>query len=284
MTTTLSARWAIMLFLVLPTAIFSQTNGRDQNAVTWQNGADKLTGDFIAAYQSGDAERMATCYTVSARLGSITLTRAAIKDRYARFFNTRKNAAVMIAFNGKTAVKPITTDRASVTVPLQVTLAVKGQTKISTLLLTWTVIGGQGRRALQIVEANQLTLTDDTPPDSSALINFWPQIYFAANSDSLSAEATQRLSAFVQQLKPVLASYPAALILLEGNTDERGSSEDCLKVAQARADAVKNYLVLNGIPAANLRTISYGKEKPVCTESDDACWAKNDRVDVKDAH
>lgn len=66
-------------------------------------------------------------------------------------------------------------------------------------------------------------------------------------------------------------------VKIEGNCDERGTVEYNLALGQKRADAAKNYLVGLGVDGKKLDTISYGKERPVCTEHNEACWAQNRR-------
>jgi len=64
---------------------------------------------------------------------------------------------------------------------------------------------------------------------------------------------------------------------VEGHCDERGSTEYNLALGDNRASAVKNALVAGGIAADRVKTISYGKEKPFCTESNESCWQQNRR-------
>jgi peptidoglycan-associated lipoprotein len=66
-------------------------------------------------------------------------------------------------------------------------------------------------------------------------------------------------------------------VRIEGNCDERGTVEYNLALGQKRADAAKNFLVGLGVNASGLDTISYGKERPVCMEHNEACWAQNRR-------
>ena len=68
---------------------------------------------------------------------------------------------------------------------------------------------------------------------------------------------------------------PGTKVRVEGNCDERGTVEYNLALGQKRADAAKNYLVGLGVDANALQTISYGKERPLCTEKNENCWAKN---------
>lgn len=74
-----------------------------------------------------------------------------------------------------------------------------------------------------------------------------------------------------------LQKYPQVRVTIEGNCDERGTREYNLALGARRADAVKNYLVSLGVPSSRVDTISYGKERPVCTQSDETCWAQNRR-------
>jgi peptidoglycan-associated lipoprotein len=67
------------------------------------------------------------------------------------------------------------------------------------------------------------------------------------------------------------------LVLIEGNCDERGTAEYNLALGEKRAKAAMNYLVAQGIQANRITIISYGKERPVCTEKTEACWAQNRR-------
>jgi peptidoglycan-associated lipoprotein len=67
------------------------------------------------------------------------------------------------------------------------------------------------------------------------------------------------------------------LVLIEGHCDERGTNEYNLILGEKRAKAAMNYLVAQGVQAGRITIISYGKERPVCTEKTEACWAKNRR-------
>jgi len=66
-------------------------------------------------------------------------------------------------------------------------------------------------------------------------------------------------------------------VIVEGNCDERGTKEYNLALSDKRANAAKQYLISLGIPSARIDTVSYGKEKPLCTESTEECWTKNRR-------
>src|SRR5208337_3995023 len=85
--------------------------------------------------------------------------------------------------------------------------------------------------------------------------------YFDLDKAEIRPDAREAL----QKTANFLKGYPQAHVTIEGHCDERGST------------AVKAYLVNLGIPAANLNTVSYGKEKPFCTDSNETCWQQNRR-------
>jgi peptidoglycan-associated lipoprotein len=74
-----------------------------------------------------------------------------------------------------------------------------------------------------------------------------------------------------------LNQNPSRTVTVEGHCDERGTREYNLALGDRRANAVKNYLQSLGVSAGRLKTISYGKERPVCVTSDESCWSKNRR-------
>jgi len=78
-----------------------------------------------------------------------------------------------------------------------------------------------------------------------------------------------------------LSAHPDRKVRLEGNADERGSTEYNLALGQRRAESVKKMLVLGGAKAGQIETVSYGEEKPVGTGHDEASWSKNRRTDIK---
>lgn len=75
-----------------------------------------------------------------------------------------------------------------------------------------------------------------------------------------------------------LVSHPDVKFVIGGYCDERGSNEYNLALGQNRAEAAKNALVTAGVAASRIRVVSYGKEKPFCSESTEACWQQNRRA------
>jgi peptidoglycan-associated lipoprotein len=78
-----------------------------------------------------------------------------------------------------------------------------------------------------------------------------------------------------------LSEHPDRKVRVEGNCDERGSNEYNLALGQRRAESVKKMMILSGAQASQIETVSYGEEKPVCTEHNEACWKQNRRSDIK---
>lgn len=97
------------------------------------------------------------------------------------------------------------------------------------------------------------------------------RVFFDFDKSAIRADGKATLDKQVAWLK----KYEKYGITVEGNCDERGTREYNLALGERRANAVKQYMVANGIPAARVKTISYGKERPVCMASTEACWAQN---------
>jgi len=87
----------------------------------------------------------------------------------------------------------------------------------------------------------------------------------------------------ISQHAKLLESYPRDVLTLQGNCDERGSAEYNLALGQRRAEAVKEKLVLLGVPGARIETVSFGKEKPRELCHQEKCWKENRRADFVDA-
>ncbi len=93
-----------------------------------------------------------------------------------------------------------------------------------------------------------------------------------------SYDITGQYTAVLQQDARFLQQHPSIRFTIEGHCDERGSTEYNLALGDNRALAAKQSLVSMGIAADRIKTISYGKEKPFCTESTEACWQQNRRA------
>jgi peptidoglycan-associated lipoprotein len=97
--------------------------------------------------------------------------------------------------------------------------------------------------------------------------------FFDFNKSDIRPDARQALS----QTADFLKNYPQIKVTIEGHCDERGSTEYNLALGDRRANATKQYLVSLGISGDRITTVSYGKEKPFCMESNEACWQQNRR-------
>ena len=97
------------------------------------------------------------------------------------------------------------------------------------------------------------------------------RVYFGLNQYNISNESANVLNLQADWLK----SDDQITIIVEGRCDERGTREYNLALGERRANAVKQYLIKQGIDANRIRTISYGKEKPVVLGTGEAVWAKN---------
>ncbi len=104
--------------------------------------------------------------------------------------------------------------------------------------------------------------------------------YFNYNQHTLRTDAISTLGSDSKELAQILQQYPDYKLKIEGFCDERGSAEYNMALGDARAKAAKDYLVNAGVSANQLDTVSYGKENPVCTDHDEACWQKNRRVHI----
>jgi peptidoglycan-associated lipoprotein len=137
--------------------------------------------------------------------------------------------------------------------------------------------------------AQAATSTPSRLPDAATrariqdLLNRIQDAYFDYNQHTLRPDAEVALKTDAQTLADIIRQYPDFKLTLEGHCDERGSDEYNLALGDARAKQAKDYLSTLGLPGNQLATISYGKDKPVCSEHDEACWQKNRRAHISQA-
>lgn len=115
------------------------------------------------------------------------------------------------------------------------------------------------------------------------LLNRIQDAYFDYNKHTLRPDAEAALKTDAQTVADIIKQYPDFKLTVEGYCDERGSDEYNIALGDARAKQTKEYLSNLGLPGNQLATISYGKEKPVCTDHDEACWQKNRRTHITQA-
>jgi peptidoglycan-associated lipoprotein len=119
------------------------------------------------------------------------------------------------------------------------------------------------------------------PPQKSLqerLANEVQDALFDYDKSDIREDARAILTRNADALKSILQQFPDAVIMVEGHCDERGSAEYNLGLGDRRATAAKDFLVQLGVSADRLKNISYGKERPQCTESNEACWQRNRRA------
>jgi len=135
--------------------------------------------------------------------------------------------------------------------------------------------------------ANKGPVTNQPNPNAVATVNVDPlndpnsplakrSIYFDFDSYAVKDE----YQPLVQQHSTYLKGHPERRVLIQGNTDERGTSEYNLALGQKRAEAVRRAMSLMGVADTQMEAVSLGKEKPVATGHDEAAWAQNRRADL----
>jgi peptidoglycan-associated lipoprotein len=106
---------------------------------------------------------------------------------------------------------------------------------------------------------------------------------FDYDKSDIRDDARQVLTHDADALKRIFAADPSFTVVLEGHCDERGSAEYNLGLGDRRATAAKDFLVQLGVPAEKVRTISYGKDRPICTDANEACYQRNRRAHLAPA-
>lgn len=127
----------------------------------------------------------------------------------------------------------------------------------------------------------RITVTQPPPPppppasatDEELFAQNIKDIYFDYDKSDIRPDQQSSIQADVAFLN----QHGSIGVLIEGHCDERGSTEYNLALGDKRANSVKNALTAGGLSASRIKTISYGKEKPFCTESNEACWQQNRR-------
>jgi peptidoglycan-associated lipoprotein len=128
----------------------------------------------------------------------------------------------------------------------------------------------------------RITVTPPSAPPAPAQNEGDAQLFQQSMKDVFfeydSYDITGQYTGVLQQDARFLQQHPNMQFTIEGHCDERGSTEYNLALGDNRALATKNALVAMGIATNRIKTVSYGKEKPFCTESTEACWQQNRRA------
>ena len=130
----------------------------------------------------------------------------------------------------------------------------------------------QTQRPAVMPAAVRATLNDRLAKMEDALFDY--------DKATIRADASTALKDDVGVIRDILAAYPNQKLIIQGNADERGSEEYNLALGDRRAQSVKDFLTSMGIPDQQLTLISYGKDRPACTDDTPACWQRNRRAHV----
>ncbi len=173
------------------------------------------------------------------------------------------------------------TDATQLTIAPEVgAVTAQGSTKVTpsdsaTYTITATGPGGSAN-ATASVTVNAPPSPVEQPRQPSLDELFLKEVrdaYFDYDKADIRPDARAALSKTADFLK----SYPQLKVTIEGHCDERGSTEYNLGLGDRRASAVRQYIVSLGVSAERISTVSFGKEKPFCTESNESCWQQNRR-------
>ena len=140
-----------------------------------------------------------------------------------------------------------------------------------------------------VAETNRPDTSGRATPDQAtkdkiqALLDRIQDAYFDYNTSNIRADAKEALHADAVTLSEIVRGYPNYKLTIQGFADERGSAEYNLALGEARAKRAQQFLIDSGIPEAQLPTMSFGKERPVCTEQTEECWQKNRRIHITQA-
>ncbi len=150
------------------------------------------------------------------------------------------------------------------------------KSRIAVALFMGLAIAGCAKKDKLPDNAGQLGLNNGATPGSQQdfTVNVGDRVFFETDSSILTPTSRQTLDRQAQWL----IQYPQHPITLEGHADERGTREYNLALGARRAAATRDYLVSKGVPSNRIRTISFGKERPVAVCNDISCWSQNRRA------
>jgi len=130
----------------------------------------------------------------------------------------------------------------------------------------------QNPRSGAMTPAERATLNERLARLEDALFDY--------DKAAIRTDATTALRDDVGVIREILSNYPSQRLVIEGHADERGSAEYNMALGDKRARAAEEFLTGMGIPPVQLTVISYGKERPVCTDQSEQCYQKNRRAHV----
>lgn len=152
----------------------------------------------------------------------------------------------------------------------------------TTYTLTATNSGGSVTESVTVNVTAPAPPPSVTPPPKATfgeiIAREIQDAFFDFDKSDIREDARSVLTQDADKLKTIFRDYPTGTVTIEGHADERGSAEYNLGLGDRRATAAKEFLLQLGVPADRVRTLSYGKERPQCTEANEDCWQKNRRV------
>jgi peptidoglycan-associated lipoprotein len=162
----------------------------------------------------------------------------------------------------------------------------------STITYTLTATGANGASVTRAVTVDVIVPPAPPPPPPTKpqgpdvitrLRQESQEVYFDYDMSELREDARRALNINADLLRSVFAADPSLIVVIEGHCDERGSAEYNLGLGDRRATAARDYLVQLGVPANRLRTISFGEERPQCTDPNESCYQQNRRAHLEPA-
>jgi peptidoglycan-associated lipoprotein len=144
--------------------------------------------------------------------------------------------------------------------------------KLAAVLAVALSMGACANKSLNGMDANASAATPGSQQDF--VVNVGDRVFFDSDQTDLSPQAVATLDKQIQWLQ----TYSRYSFTIEGHADERGTREYNIALGARRAQSVKAYMMGHGIDQSRMRTISYGKERPVAVCNDISCWSQNRRA------
>jgi peptidoglycan-associated lipoprotein len=126
----------------------------------------------------------------------------------------------------------------------------------------------EGVRMEEVKEPREAMITEEEKRE------IFKDIHFDFDKYDIKDEDKETL----RRIADWLIEHPSVKLIIEGHCDERGTNEYNLGLGDRRANAAKEYLVSLGVSPSRIQTVSYGEERPLCTEHNESCWWKNRRA------
>ena len=147
-----------------------------------------------------------------------------------------------------------------------------GRARFAVLLVAALAISGCASKTAEELAGGAGAAAPGSPQDF--VVNVGDRVFFETDSTSLTPQSRSTLDKQAQWLQ----QYNRYAFTIEGHADERGTREYNLALGARRAASARDYLISRGIAANRMRTVSFGKERPVAVCDDISCWSQNRRA------